>query len=473
MSFGRLARFIGMAALAVGCSGTPAADGGNGSKPQGQPAAGHETLVAKIDSLVSVPIKAGKVAGASVAVVKGRDTILVRAYGSADLELAVPTPPHATYEIGSVTKQFTAAAVMQLVEQGKINLDDDITKYLPGYSEQGNKISVRNLLNHTSGIKGYTEMPEFRLLGFQKLSRDTLVKLFSKRPFDFKTGEEQIYNNSAFFLAGLIIEKASGKSYADYVKENLFAKAGMSDSYYCSERTIHKGHAHGYDTDSAGLVLKGYLDHTWPYAAGSLCSSAIDLVGWNQALHGGKILGAPAYQELIAPATLNDGTKLRYSKGLALHNIAGHRAISHGGGINGFLSMNDYFPEDTLSVVVLFNTAGPVGPGDVAEEIAEAVLGKGPDQSKPFEGDLSQFSGTYKGHGRGQDSEVTFALADGKLTVKMAGRGPQADSAKVVKYLGDDTFALKETHFKFERTGGKVARLRVDVSYGYNFLKRQ
>src|SRR5438552_1355773 len=238
---------------------------------------GQENIPAKIDAIAEAPVKAERVAGASVAVVKGNETIVMKGYGFADLELDVPTPRHATYEIGSITKQFTAAAILLLVEEGKLSLADEMTKFLPDYPLQGNHVTIRHLLNHTSGIKGYTELPEFRDFQMFKNPREELVKLFSRRPFDFRPGDEQIYNNSAFFLLGLIIERVSGKSYIEFIRERLFERAGMNDSYYCSERAIHKNHAHGYDTGRDILVLKAYVDHTWPYSAGSLCSSAPDL----------------------------------------------------------------------------------------------------------------------------------------------------------------------------------------------------
>jgi CubicO group peptidase (beta-lactamase class C family) len=428
-------------------------------------------LVAKIDSIVSAPIKAGKVVGASIAVVKGRDTIAVQGFGKANLELDVPTPPHGAYEIGSVTKQFTGAAIMQLVEQGKVSLDDELTKYLPDFKFGGRKITVRRLLDHTSGMKGYTEMPEFRGLTAVARPIDTLLKLIRARPFDFEPGEEQIYNNSAFFLAGLIVEKVSGLSYAEYVQKNLFDKAGMKDAHYCSETKIHKGKVTGYDSDSAGPTLKAPLSHVWPYAAGSLCSSAIDLVRWNEALHrDGTILGAAAYKEFITPETLSDGTPVGYSKGIAIYNRLGHQALHHGGGINGFLSENIYFPDDSLSVVVLFNTAGPGSPDEAAEAIAEAVLGKAPDDSKPVEGDLNRFAGTFTGKGRGRPTELTFAVDGSKLTVK--GQAPQ-DSARALRYLGNNTFAREYTRYIFSEQGGKVPGVRIDGGYGSNALKRK
>ena len=263
----------------------------------------------------------------------------------------------------------------------------------------------------------------------------------------------------------------SGLSYAEYVQKNLFDKAGMKDAHYCSETKIHKGKVTGYDSDSAGPTLKAPLSHVWPYAAGSLCSSAIDLVRWNEALHrDGTILGAAAYNEFITPETLNDGTPVGYSKGIAIYNRLGHQALHHGGGINGFLSENIYFPDDSLSVVVLFNTAGPGSPDEAAEAIAEAVLGKAPDDSKPVEGDLNRFAGTFTGKGRGRPTELTFAVDGSKLTVK--GQAPQ-DSARALRYLGNNTFAREYTRYIFSEQGGKVPGVRIDGGYGSNALKRK
>ena len=430
----------------------------------------RQALVAQIDSIISEPIMAGKVAGASIAIVKGKDTIAVQGFGKANIELDVPTMAHATYEIGSVTKQFTGAAIMQLVEQGKINLDDDLSKYLPDYNAQGHQITVKRLLDHTSGIKGYTEMPEFRTLGAFKLPRDTLVKLFSKQPFDFDPGHEQIYNNSAFFLAGLIIAKVSGMPYEEYVQKNLFDKAGMKDAHYCSETKIIKGKVTGYDSDSAGLVQKAPLSHQWPYSAGSLCSSAIDLVRWNEALHqSGTILGAAAYQEFITPETLTDGSVLGYTKGIAVYPRLGHKALHHGGGINGFLSENIYFPDDSLSVVVLFNTAGREGPDKYALKIAELILGKPADQTKAMDGDAARFAGVYAGRGRGRPMEMTIAVADGKVTAKT----PFSEKPDTLAYLGNNTFLMGESHVIFTEQGGKLAKVRIDAGYGNNVLTRK
>lgn len=427
--------------------------------------------VAAIDSIARDALKDGRAAGLAVAVVRGRDTLLLKGYGFADLELDVPTPDRAVYEIGSMTKQFTAAAVLQLAEQGKLSLDDEITKYLPTYPTQGRRVTVRRLLDHTSGIRSYTEIASFGRIAGRTLPRDTLVAMFAAEPFDFEPGEAAIYNNSAYFLLGLIVEKASGMPYGDYVKANLFDRAGMADSFYCSNSRVVKRRAHGYQfAGTNGLVRPQPVDHTWPYAAGSLCSTAADLVAWNQALHGGRILSPASYRELIAPGTLNDGTRLRYAKGLALSDVAGHRAIHHGGAIPGFLSSGIYFPEDSLLVVVLANTTGPVSPDDVSEAIAARVLGRVAPRTQPFSGDLAQLAGTFKGVGRGRPLELQFAAADGTLTVQRSPGRPQP-----LLYVGGDTFAAADggPRYTFVREGGRAVRVRADQVSGYSVLTRQ
>lgn len=424
--------------------------------------------MATIDSIIGARTGTGKAAGAAVAVVRGRDTLLMKGYGYADLEFDVPMPANALFEIGSVTKQFTAAAILRLVEQGKVSLDDDVTKHLPDYPTNGHRIPVRRLLDHTSGIKGYTEIPEFGRLMVQKLPKDTLVKIFSRYPFDFPPGEEEIYNNSAYFLAGLIIEKASGMSYADFVKQELFDKAGMADSRYCSEREIVERRAHGYDAaDSTGrLVRAGYLDHTWPYAAGSLCSTVGDLVAWNRALHGGQVLSPAMYQEMITPGRLNDGTPIRYALGLATVPLAGRRAIWHDGGINGFVSLNRYLPDDSLSVVVLWNSA--TQDLDVGEDIIEAVLGAAPDGAQPLSGDAAEYAGTWAGRGRGRAMEVKISADSGQVTMVQGNGTPDT-----LTYIGNDTWKSGGTLLTFEREAGRPARLRFDGGYIHVKLERK
>lgn len=381
----------------------------------------------------------------------------------------MPTPERAIYEIGSLTKQFTAAAILQLQEQGKLSLDDEVTRYLPDYPTHGHRITIRRLLDHTSGIRGYTELPEFGTFSMRKLPRDSLVALFGAKPLDFVPGEAMVYSNSAYFLLGLVIEKVSEVPYEEYVRKNLFERAGMRDSRYCSERAVVKRRAHGYDMSPLGLLRAAYLDHTWPYSAGSLCSTAWDLVAWNQALHGGQILSSDSYRELITPGTLNDGTRLRYAKGLVVDSMLGRRVIHHGGGINGFLSDLKYFPDDTLTIAVLINTAGPVAPGAISRSIAELILGKRSQARVPFRGRVEDYVGEYRGVGRGRELVVKIAAdSAGKgLTVQVGDAAPSP-----LVYLGGETFERESARFSFVREGGSVTKLGADLVSVYSILKR-
>ena len=167
----------------------------------------------------------------------------------------------------------------------------------------------------------------------------------------------------------------------------------MTNSYYCSESKIIKNRAHGYDTGEKGLVRAAYLDHTWPFSAGSICSTVEDLVKWNNALHKGKILSEASYQEFIKPAALNDGTVTKYAKGITVNDFVGKRVIEHGGAINGFFAQNSYFPEDDISIVVLINSTGPVSAEPTQKKIAEFIFNKTEEEKHKYEGDLAKFSG--------------------------------------------------------------------------------
>ena len=211
-----------------------------------------DQLTASVDAIIQPYLDSAQIAGVSIAVAKGDEVIFQKAYGYADLEFKVPTPTDASYEIGSVTKQFTAAAILQLQEEGKLSLQDDISQYFPDFDIGGRKVSLARLLDHTSGIKSYTDAEFFGDIYMQKLPQDTMLSLLEKEPFDFEPGEALIYNNSAFFILGLIIEKVSEMSYAEYVEKYLFEPAGMNNSYYCSESAVIEHRAHGYSPGREG-----------------------------------------------------------------------------------------------------------------------------------------------------------------------------------------------------------------------------
>ncbi|WP_342089249.1 serine hydrolase domain-containing protein [Dyadobacter sp. OTU695] len=423
-------------------------------------------LEAKIDSIVKPHIDKTEAAGIAVGVFRNHKPLFQKAYGYADLELDVKLPVTASFEIGSVTKQFTAASILQLAEQGKLTLEDDLGKYLR-FNTRNRKVTIRQLLSHTSGIKGYTELPSFEMLSIEKHSRDTLLRIVEKEQFDFEPGEALIYNNTAFFMLGLIIEKVSGMSYEEYVKKNLFDRAGMTNSYYCSENKITKNRAHGYDRNEKGLVRAAYLDHTWPFSAGSLCSTVGDLEKWNNALHHGKILNEKSYKEFLTPVSLNDGTVTRYAKGITVTDWKGKRLVEHGGGINGFLSQNSYFPDEDVSIIVLINTTS-VGPRQIADKVADLIY-KDLQVNKPahFQGDPAKFAGNYKGRGRGEDVVVKISKNGLSLLATIGNGKPQP-----LNYIKENLWTDGSTNYLFKQQGGQITELGMDQVYGYLVLKK-
>ena len=429
-------------------------------------------LVAALDSIARAHVEHPTVPGVSIALVQHGDTLLKRGYGFVDLEWDVPTPAdaEASYEIGSVTKQFTAAAVLLLAEEGKLDLDADMTEYVD-FDTQGRDVPVRRLLDHTSGIRGYTEMPVFGELAVRDLPRDSLVTLVEREPFDFEPGTAQIYNNSAYFLLGLIVEEVSGRSYEEFVEERLFGPVGMEDSYYCNESAVRTRRAHGYDASGPeSLERAGYLDHTWPYAAGSLCSTVGDLVRWTDALHGGRVLSEESYRAMTTPAPLLDGTPIRYAMGLGVDAPGGRRVIQHGGGINGFLSQLSWYPDEDLTVAVLQNSAGPRGAGALAAALAERVLGPAPEPPvAAFDGDYGALTGTYRGAARGQMMELAVLVEDGQLALRVGdGDGEPARPA----YRGENRWDIGNTRLTFVLDGDEAFEVRFDTGGGHYVLRR-
>jgi len=433
----------------------------------------RDALVKKLDSLAGSGVLENRAVGIAAAVVRGNDTLLLKGFGKADVEWNVPLPADAMFEIGSITKQFTAVALLQLRDEGKLSLDDDITKWLPDFDTRGNKVTLRRLLDHTSGIKGLTEMPEFGLLSINsRFPRDSAYALIKRYPFEFKTGEAQIYNNSAFWLLGLVVEKASGMTYEEYVEKKLFEPLGMKRSMYCNSSENVERRAHGYGVQN-GVIRRAPTNvHTWPFSAGSLCSTAGDLVTWLKALHGGKVLSPLSYAELIAPAKLNDGTLTRYGMGIGVgKDIRGLNFIGHGGSIAGFNAHATWYPDAQAAIVVLMNSGGGIDPSAVAGELAAELLPWTPPTPKQFSGDATPLLGSYKGPSRGR--EMTLEVTQTAQGVAFSVNGTPA---RPLPWVDGWTFRQGNSFLTFRQTGnsGPATELRFDGGPGsYFILKRQ
>jgi CubicO group peptidase (beta-lactamase class C family) len=278
-----------------------------------QEAPDHVALTTAVDSIAQQELATGRVAGLTIAVARNGELILDKGYGYADLENELPATARSVYRIGSITKQFTAAAILRLVDEGKLSLDDELTKFLPDYFTGGRKITIHHLLTHTSGIKSYTSLgPKWRTKMRLDLTHDELVGLFMDEPFDFEPGEKYLYNNSGYYLLGMIIEKITGQSYGDYLEEVFFRPLGLESTRYCDETPLIRYRARGYAPSLTGLVNAQPISMNQPYAAGSLCASAADLVRWQEALSGGEVVSGTSYELMTTPAMLNDGSPTNY-----------------------------------------------------------------------------------------------------------------------------------------------------------------
>lgn len=352
--------------------------------------------------------------GGVALVVRDGKTIYRKAFGMANMELGVKMKPGHVFRIGSITKQFTASAIMLLVEQGKIKLDDEITKYIKDYPTHGYSITIEHLLTHTSGIKSYTGMEKWTAEVRKKdFSPEEMVDYFKSQPVDFAPGEKFKYNNSGYFLLGYIIEIVSGQTYEQFLKENIFTPLKMNSSFYDRNSPIIKNRASGYAKDDNGYKNDNFLSMTQPFAAGALLSTVDDLSVWYTAVMADKVIKKESREKAHSAYTLNDGSQTDYGYGWTIGNIQGSTMIEHGGGINGFLSASKYLPDENVFVTVLSNCACNY-PGEVAEKIAAIAIGKPFAWKKTSlkEDLLKSYVAVYSSE---SDGDRIITLDDGKL----------------------------------------------------------
>lgn len=419
-------------------------------------------LSAEIDKLIQDHYKADGT-GATVLVSQKGKILYHKAFGMANLELGVPMRTDHVFRIGSVTKQFTGAAILKLAEEGKLSVQDELTKFLPDYPTQGKKITVEHLLTHTSGIKSYTGMKEWdgqvQRKDFTPLE---LVDYFKNQPMDFEPDAQWEYNNSGYILLGCIIEKVSGKSYGEYISEQFFKPLGMKNSYYGDTKPLIKNRASGYSQGDVegNFVNADFLSMTQPYAAGSLLSTVEDLNLWTRALHGGKVLKPESLKKATTPYILPNGTNTHYGYGLQMSNLLGSTTVEHSGGIHGFLSDLVYLPKEEVCVAILTN-CDCEPPRDLTPRIAAMVIGK-PFQPTPINvnvKDLEQYVGVYENE---KKEQRIIRLEDGQLTSMRTG-----GSKFKLKPYGTDQFFFEESFaritFMREKTGDKkVIKANVD-----------
>jgi CubicO group peptidase (beta-lactamase class C family) len=423
------------------------------------PAAGHDSpLAAKVESLAQDALAHTPVAGFSITVVSHGEVVLSRGYGLADVEHRTPTAADSIFRIGSITKQFTAAAILQLAAAGKLSIDDKLGKYLPDFG-YGDQITLRQLLTHTSGLKDYTALPWFDEHMADAFPRAELVAKIAAEPLGFTPGARWSYSNSGYYLLGLVIEKVSGQSYADYVQQHVLAPAGLADTAYCPPTQDYPRAAHGYQVKDAKVVPAAPLDMAHPYAAGSLCSTAPDLVAWMKALAHGKVVDAAAWQQMITPVALAGGKPYPYGFGLFVSDLGGHPRIGHGGGINGFVSALAYYPDDDLYVAVLVDTVSSLA-DELGASIARAALGvtEPPLGDEPIAAaDAAALAGKYDFPDVGLVVDIT--VEDGQVFAQNEGGARKLR----LRRQGDGSYQIPEAKARlvFELEDGQVKRLSV------------
>lgn len=313
--------------------------------------------------------------GAAAIVVRDGEVLYRGASGMADMELSVPLSADNVFRIGSISKQFTAAAILLLEEQGKLSVADDINTYLTDYPTHGHTITIEHLLTHSSGIFCYTDIPGYwdGVAIRKDVTTEELIAVFANLPMDFAPGDEFRYSNSGYVLLGAIIEEVSGQSYADFMQTEVFDRLELQNTSHGGLQLV-PGRVHGYAGTPGEYKNAGFLSMTQAHGAGALLSTVDDMAKWTKALFGGEFLSKASLDTMTAEYELNNGEYTGYGYGLVIGERFGKEEISHNGGINGFATSGIWIPEQKIYVVVLSNSED-ISPGFVAARMAFDAAG--------------------------------------------------------------------------------------------------
>lgn len=405
-----------------------------------------QTLEQSINALASESYNNNE-PGVALLVAKNGRTIYRNAFGKANLELDVNMSADNVFQLASITKQFTAVAILMLEEQGKLSVNDPLTKFIPDYPTQGTTITIHHLLNHTSGIKSYTSM-NLHGIARKDMTPTELIDFFKNEPMDFKPGEKYEYNNSGYILLGHIIEVVTKDTYENFIENNIFKPLKMNNSLYGSVKEIIPNRANGYQESENGYANADYLSLTIPYAAGSLMSTVDDMLKWQNALTKNILLKQSTFEKAINGSILNNGEKIDYGYGLGTTKIQGAKGYTHSGGIFGYTTNGIYLKNEDVYVIGLSNcSCNDIGA--LTKKVAALAIGKPFPSIKDAvtlkDEDLKQWVGAYKF----EDDVIRFiSFEDGKLMSQREG------SSKFKIY------PLNKNHFIFE-----------DVTLAYHFSK--
>lgn len=422
-------------------------------------------LVRRLDSLAHSFLADGPAVGATIGVVRGTDTLYLAGVGERNRERHLPAATSTVYRIGSITKQFTAAAVMRLIERGTLHLDDSIGTLLPQYP-QWRAVTVRQLLNHTSGIHSYTTSDAWRRSWKQDVAPSRLVAFVAKDTLDFASGTAWRYSNTGYVLLGMALERVTHTAYADYLAQEFFAPLRLRTASYCPNRSTDTESPRGYEIDAGRISAAPYISmsHTW--SAGALCMSVSDYLRWQAGLTSGDVVSMESYRQMSTADTLRNGASTNYGFGLMPARVGAHPVVHHGGDVHGFSSEELWLPDDSLRVVVLTNTLGS-NPKFLADNLASAVLGlplraKTKATSKPLGArERAKYEGTYDiVMQSGRVLPLRVSSEDNALVVQ--GDAPGQGTIRLV-YVGDDTFGAEfdaAVRLAFVVENGKATKAR-------------
>ncbi|RZJ11880.1 MAG: class A beta-lactamase-related serine hydrolase [Rubrivivax sp.] len=397
--------------------------------------------------------------GVTVLIARGDQLLYKGARGAASIELGVPMQPDNLLRIGSVTKQFAAAALLKQIDEGRAKFDDPLSQFLPDYPN-GSKITLLQLLNHTSGVKSYTGLPGYMLNPIRRdLSTAELIKEFKDQPADFAPGEKWAYNNSGYVLLGAVVEAISGKPWHQSVDESLLKPAQITTIHFEAGDKLFKGLARGYTLNGQREVAPaGLLSMTQPHAAGALVANTEGLWRWNQALHGGKVLSPASYARMTTPEGV--AKPYNYGFGISTDRLRDQTVLTHGGGIQGFTSLLDYLPASQTTVVILRNSDGPGFPMNlVSRKLAAFAMGEPFTEPKPVAVPVEQLKRLEGVYTRDDKTTSELRVKEGVLYSKRGG-----SPAIALIAMGGDRFAIPNSlaEIQFDRSGdGKATAARV------------
>lgn len=399
-----------------------------------------KSLTSEFDKLLSAEFKPDE-PGAAVLVSKNGEIVYNKALGMANLELNSPMQVDNVFWIASIGKQFTAIAILQLMEQGKLNLQDEITRFIPDYPTQGNNITIEHLLTHTSGIHNYAGMkdPEKKLSGDVSLSQ--VIDFFKNLPMRFVPGTKWEYSNSGYLLLGYIIEKITGKTYPQYLEENIFKPLGMTNTFFADNKRIIKKRVGAYSVGEMGFENARYLNPTIIYSAGAIQSTVGDFFKWHQAVHTYKLVQKETLEKVFTRYKLTDGKETDYGYGWRLGFVYESPSVWHGGSIEGFGNIELYLPKEDVFVVV-FSNCNCYYPKDLAAKLAALAIGKRYDYKEmPVESSiLKKYVGLYENQ-KGQQRIIS--IAENRLYSQL-GRGPKSE----LKAYQQNMFYFKDDPLK-------------------------